>query len=109
MDEKDVTLYINCKNDFVLTKVFEIILSILVNLNIFCRIDYKFKILEIQVQDDYVFFIRFIDMENYNSDFTDEKFKISDDEILKINETEKCYQIKFNYIFGDFLKGEKYV
>ena len=106
MDEKDVTLYINCKNEFFLTKVFGIILSILVNLSIFVKTDYRFKILEIQVQDDYVFFVKFIDLENYNPDFTDERFKISDDEILKINETEKCYYKKFNIIFGDFLKGE---
>ena len=105
MDEKDVTLYLNCRNKYSVLAIWELILNILNILNVKHKKDEKFKIIEIQLEDDYIFFARFIDLENCNPNFLDEKYMISDQEILDFIKIAKKDEDVFKFIFGDFFKG----
>ena len=76
MDEEDVTLYVNCRNQYSLDAMYAFIECLLIVLKKKYKADERFKIIEIQLEEDYIFYARFIDLERYNPKFVNEKYFI---------------------------------
>lgn len=109
MDEEDVTLYINCRNEVITEKILDIIEKILKNMNFKYKRFEFFYILKIQLDDSYEFFVRFINQEKDDKRFINAKYEISDQDILDylyINNYKSDDKEFFKYIFGNFIRGE---
>lgn len=109
MDEADVTLYIKCRDEYSVQAVLEVIENLLNVLKIKYRHFEFSNVLEIKIESSYIFFVRFINQEKFEDKFIEEKYEISDQNILDYLSTNNS-KIEdkdfFRYVFGNFIRGE---
>ena len=105
MDEGDVTLYINCRNKFSVKAMWKFIRNLLEIMNVKYKANSIYYILEIRPEEDYIFYVRFIDTENCIKSFLKEKYYLSNQEILDYIKNNKTDEDVYKNIFGNFVKG----
>ena len=107
MDERDITLFINCRNDILAEKIIEIIEHLLAMSNFKYKRFEFFNIMKIQLEDSYEFFVRTVNLEKDDKKFVNAKYEISDIEIIDFikNNEEKDTRIILEFMFGIFLRG----
>lgn len=105
MDEEDVTLYVNCRNRYSAEAFYKLIECFLVVLNKKYKGDENFRVIEVQHSNNYIFYVRFIDQEKCNMNFVNQKYIISDQEVLDYIKIAEKDEDVYKYIFGNFIKG----
>lgn len=107
MDEKDVTLFVNCRNEIIAEKIMEIMENLLEKMNFKYKRFKFFNVIKVQLEDSYEFFVRIVNLEKDDKKFINAKYEISDIEIIEFikNNKENDNRKFLEFMFGNFLRG----